>query len=166
MANNMKGRSKASEQLIAAAQTLRDAMKSLRFAAPVSHVYNPLDYAWAAHEDYLRRYGNSRKRAVFLGMNPGPFGMVQTGVPFGEVAAVRDWLGIRTPIKTPAAMHPKRLITGFDCPRTEISGKRLWGLFAQRFGTPDEFFAAHFVVNYCPLAFLVESSCNRTPDKL
>ena len=34
------------------------------------------------------------KRVVFLGMNPGPFGMAQVGVPFGEVAAVRDWLRI------------------------------------------------------------------------
>src|SRR5215218_6941179 len=99
-------------------------------------------------------------------MNPGPFGMAQTGLPFGEIGAVRDWLGIQTAIDAPAGTHPKRLITGFDCPRTEISGKRLWGLFAQRFDTADKFFASHFVVNYCPLAFLEESGCNRTPDKL
>jgi single-strand selective monofunctional uracil DNA glycosylase len=154
------------ERVLAAAERLRESVKKLRFAAPVTHVYNPLEYAWAAHELYVHRYANSRKRAVFLGMNPGPFGMAQTGVPFGEVAAVRDWLGIHVPIAAPAGTHPKRPISGFDCPRSEISGQRLWSLFRARFGTAEKFFADHFVVNYCPLAFMEESGCNRTPDKL
>ena len=155
-----------SEPVIAAAQRLRDAVRKLHFAPPVSHVYNPLDYAWAAHEAYLRRYANGRKRTVFVGMNPGPFGMAQTGVPFGEVAAVRDWLGIEAPIGKPSRLHAKRPIDGFDCPRTEISGQRLWRLFANRFGTAEEFSPSHFVMNYCPLIFLENSGCNRTPDKL
>jgi single-strand selective monofunctional uracil DNA glycosylase len=138
----------------------------LSFAPPVSHVYNPLDYAWTAHELYLRRFANTRKRVLFLGMNPGPFGMMQVGVPFGEIAAVRDWLGIYTLIGRPKVEHPKRLITGFDCTRSEVSGERLWGLFAERFKSPERFFAEHLVINYCPLAFLEESGRNRTPDKL
>ncbi len=153
-------------RVIEAAHILRDAVDRLRFAAPVAHVYNPLDYAWTAHEAYLRRYAAGPKRVLFLGMNPGPFGMAQTGVPFGEVAAVRDWLGISAPIRSPAGTHPKRPITGFACPRTEISGQRLWGLFAARFGTAEGFSAEHFVGNYCPLAFLGESGANLTPDKL
>jgi len=155
-----------SRQLIAAARELAAAAGRLRFAEPVTHIYNPLDYAWAAHEEYLRRYGHTRKRAVFLGMNPGPFGMTQTGVPFGEVAAVRDWLGIRTAIGRPANAHPKRPVEGFDCPRSEVSGRRLWGLFAERYTTPEAFFAGHFVVNYCPLVFCEAGGKNRTPDKL
>ena len=115
---------------------------------------------------YLRRYATGRKPVLFLGMNPGPFGMVQTGVPFGQIAAVRDWLGIEAKIDKPPNEHPKRRVTGFDCRRSEISGERLWGLFAQRFGSADKFFADHFVANYCPLAFLESSGRNRTPDKL
>jgi single-strand selective monofunctional uracil DNA glycosylase len=138
----------------------------LKFAAPVTHVYNPLTYAWPAHAEYLRRFGNGRKRVVFLGMNPGPFGMVQTGIPFGEIAAVRDWLKISAPSAKPAVAHPRRPVQGFDCPRSEVSGRRLWKLFSQRFGAPEKFFAAHFVANYCPLAFLAESGRNVTPDKL
>ncbi|HYC36066.1 MAG TPA: uracil-DNA glycosylase family protein [Usitatibacter sp.] len=153
-------------RLIPAALRLRDEIGKLRFALPVAHVYNPLDYAWPAHEEYLRRYGAGRKRVVFLGMNPGPFGMVQTGIPFGEVAAVRDWLGIRAAIGRPGSEHPKRPVTGFDCLRSEVSGRRLWGLFMQRFRTADAFFREHFVVNYCPLAFVESSGRNRTPDKL
>ncbi len=141
-------------------------MGRLRFAPPVACVYNPLDYAWAAHAEYLERYAIGRKRIVFLGMNPGPFGMAQTGVPFGEVAAVRDWLGIKTAVKKPASEHPKRPVTGFSCTRSEVSGQRLWGLFAQRFGTPAHFFADHFVLNYCPLVFMEASGANRTPEKL
>ena len=154
------------ELLIRAAEKLREGAKGLRFAAPVAYVYNPLEYAWAAHQMYLRRYANNRKRVIFIGMNPGPFGMAQTGVPFGQIAAVRDWLQIQTPIDRPAREHPKRPVLGFACGRSEISGERLWGLFAKRFGTAEVFFREHFVVNYCPLAFVEESGRNRTPDKL
>ena len=155
-----------SDSLIIAAKRLRDAVDELRFAAPVAHVYNPLNYAWRAHEMYLRRYGNSCKRVLFLGMNPGPFGMAQTGVPFGQIAAVRDWLGIHARIDHARDEHPKRPVTGFDCLRSEISGQRLWGLFAKRFGSAEKFFEEQMVMNYCPLAFCQGSGRNRTPDKL
>jgi single-strand selective monofunctional uracil DNA glycosylase len=154
------------EAVIDSARSLREAVEKLRFGPPVTHIYNPLDYAWAAHDTYLRRYANTKKRVVFLGMNPGPFGMAQTGVPFGEIKAIRDWLGIEAPIRQPQNVHPKRPIQGFDCPRREISGQRLWLLFSDRFGTAEKFFASHFVLNYCPLAFMEESGCNRTPNKL
>ena len=155
-----------SDLLIGAARRLRDAVETLKFAAPVAYVYNPLVYAWNAHEIYLRRYGNGRKRVLFLGMNPGPFGMAQTGIPFGEIAAVRDWLGIQATIERPPDEHPKRPVMGFNCTRSEISGQRLWGLFAKRFGSAEKFFEEHLVVNYCPLAFVEASGRNRTPDKL
>ncbi|HEY9171945.1 MAG TPA: uracil-DNA glycosylase family protein [Verrucomicrobiae bacterium] len=133
---------------------------------PVARVYNPLDYAWPAHATYLEKFAKPPKRIVFLGMNPGPFGMVQTGVPFGEVAAVRDWLGIEAKIGRPAREHPKRAVEGFACRRSEVSGRRLWRFFATRFGTPEQFSVEHLVLNYCPLAFLEASGRNLTPDKL
>jgi single-strand selective monofunctional uracil DNA glycosylase len=132
----------------------------------VTHVYNPLEYAWRAHEAYLTRYGRGRRRVLFVGMNPGPFGMAQTGVPFGDVAMVRDFLGIQAPVTKPAREHPRRPIEGFDCPRCEISGTRLWGWIRDRFGTPEAFFRDCFVANYCPLVFMEASARNRTPDKL
>ncbi len=155
-----------SQQLLRAADVLRADVNRLKFAAPITHVYNPLEYAWDAHAAYLTTHGNSRKQVIFLGMNPGPFGMVQTGVPFGEVSSVRDWLRISAVVGKPKVEHPKRPIDGFACKRSEVSGQRLWGLFAARFGTAPKFFARHFVVNYCPLAFLESSGRNFTPDKL
>lgn len=155
-----------SRRLIAAAEQLRGEMDTLAFAPPVTHVYNPLGYAWEAHREYLTRFGASRKRVVFLGMNPGPWGMAQVGVPFGEVGLVRSWMGIETPIAHPDPEHPKRPVEGFACARSEVSGRRLWGLFKDRFGTPDAFFADHLVLNYCPLVFMEASGRNRTPDKL
>jgi len=152
--------------LVEAARQLARDTAHLQFSAPVACVYNPLVYAWPAHELYLRRFGRPPKRVVFVGMNPGPFGMVQTGVPFGEVSAVRCWLRIEAAVGRPAVEHPRRRITGFECPRSEVSGRRLWGLFKERFGQADRFFAEHLVVNYCPLAFVEGSGCNRTPDKL
>ena len=155
----------AADRLVEAARTLSAQLARQSFAPPVSHVYNPLEYARAPHEAYLRRYGAGRRRAVFLGMNPGPFGMVQTGVPFGEIAAVRDWMGIEATVEKPATENPKRPIEGFACTRSEVSGRRLWGLFAERFGTAEAFFTDHFVANYCPLAFF-DHGRNLTPDKL
>jgi single-strand selective monofunctional uracil DNA glycosylase len=152
--------------LIAAARRLAAATARLRFGPPVAFVYRPVEYAWAAHELYLRRFGGGRKRVVFLGMNPGPFGMAQTGVPFGEVAAVRDWMGIEAPVWPPPRMHPRRPVEGFQCGRSEVSGRRLWGLFAERHGTAEAFFNGHFVANYCPLVFMDEGGRNLTPDKL
>ena len=138
----------------------------MRFGAPVTHVYNPLVYARAPHESYLARYGIGSKDALLLGMNPGPFGMAQTGVPFGEVRAVRDWLGIEGPVDRPRREHPKRPVEGFGSRRSEVSGARLWGWARARFGTPERFFARFLVVNYCPLVFMEQSGRNRTPDKL
>ncbi|BAL26819.1 uracil-DNA glycosylase family protein [Azoarcus sp. KH32C] len=155
----------ASAPLVAAARELGRSVDAMRFSPPVSHVYNPLDYAWNIHENYLRRYGAGKKRVIFVGMNPGPFGMVQTGVPFGEIEAVRDWLGLTGPVGRPAVENPKRPIEGFACPRSEVSGRRLWGLFRERFGSAEAFFAEHFVANYCPLAFF-DGGRNLTPDKL
>src|ERR1044071_5487599 len=154
------------DEIIQAARALASSVGRIRFASPVSHVYNPLDYAWPAHEAYLRIYGRPRKRALFLGMNPGPFGMVQTGVPFGEIGAVRDWMRIEAPVGRPRREHPLRPVEGFACRRSEVSGRRLWGLFAARFGVAGNFFANHFVTNYCPLALFDEAGRNLTPDKL
>lgn len=154
------------ENVVRSAKRLAKAVDGLRFGAPVTHVYNPLAYAWKPHEAYLRRINPDGARVLFLGMNPGPWGMAQTGVPFGEVAAARDWIGVEAPVKRPVDEHPKRPIEGFACKRSEVSGQRLWGLFRERFGTADAFFAEHLVANYCPLVFMTETGRNHTPDKL
>jgi single-strand selective monofunctional uracil DNA glycosylase len=152
--------------LVDISRSLSLRVAALRFADPVCCVYNPLEYARAPHELYLSRYGEEPKEVLLLGMNPGPFGMVQTGVPFGDVTMVRDWLGISAPVAKPREEHPKRPVLGFDCHRTEISGTRLWGWARERFGTPERFFARFFVANYCPLAFMEAGGANVTPDKL
>lgn len=150
----------------AAREMTRD-LARLRFPEPVAAVYNPLEYAWAMHQAYIERYAPpSPCRAVFVGMNPGPWGMAQTGVPFGEIAAVRDWMGLDEPVGKPAREHPKRPIEGLSCTRSEVSGRRLWGLIAATWGTAGQFFAEHFVLNYCPLVFMSTSGANITPDKL
>ena len=156
------------ELLVAATRELSAAVDALRFSEPVAFVYNPLDYARETHEAFLRRYGNGRKRVVFLGMNPGPFGMAQTGVPFGEIDAVQNWLGVFGFVGKPPREHPAKPVDGFACPRSEVSGKRLWGLFRERFGSPGNFFAEHFVTNFCPLLFVAgnERGKNLTPENL
>ena len=154
------------KELIASTRRLADELKPLTFGAPAACVYQPLEYAWKPHRRYVERFAAGPKRVVFLGMNPGPYGMVQTGVPFGEIAAVRDWMGIEEPVGKPVPEHPKRPVQGFACTRSEVSGRRLWGLFADRFGTADAFFKDHFVLNFCPLVWMGPTGVNLTPDKL
>ncbi|MCY3927062.1 MAG: single-stranded DNA-binding protein [Acidobacteria bacterium] len=148
------------------ADELASAVDDLRFGPPVAHVYNPLIYARVAHHAYLNLAGAGPGRVILVGMNPGPWGMTQTGVPFGEVAYVREWLGIEAGVEPPADQHPKRPILGFGCRRSEVSGRRVWGWAKQRFGNPEAFFKRFLIWNYCPLAFLLESGANLTPDRL
>ena len=153
-------------ELVKISRALGRATSKLEFGEPVTHVYNPLHYAKRPHEIYLDRFGASPKEVVFVGMNPGPFGMAQTGVPFGDVGFVRDWMGIEGPVGRPPDEHPKRPVLGFACERSEVSGSRVWGWARDRFGTPELFFSRFFVTNYCPLLFMEETGRNRTPDKL
>ncbi len=153
-------------KLIRIAKRLIDELDAVDFFSFTQWVYNPLVYAWPAHELYIKRFASASNGNLFLGMNPGPWGMTQTGIPFGEVNAVRHWLGIACQIHQPKYQHPKRPIEGFACKRSEISGKRLWGLFQSKFNSPDDFFKTNFVINYCPLVFMDDSGRNLTPDKM
>jgi single-strand selective monofunctional uracil DNA glycosylase len=153
-------------RLVDISRKLARDVEKLSFSSPIAYVYNPLVYARVPHEAYLERWGGSPKEVLLLGMNPGPFGMAQTGVPFGDVALVRDFVGVTGPVDQPPREHPARPISGFDCKRSEVSGSRLWGFARDRFGSAERFFERFFVVNYCPLVFMEESGKNFTPDKL
>lgn len=151
--------------LLKATRTLAHEVDELRFTTP-SHVYNPLDYAWAGHREYLQRYGSARGRVLLLGMNPGPWGMAQTGVPFGDVVMVREWFGIETPLGDALpAQHPKYPILGMSCHRNEGSGSRVWRWAQERLGPPENFFERFFVWNYCPLLF-IGNGRNLIPERL
>jgi len=148
------------------ARDLTRELARLRFGPPVAVVYNPLEYAWDLHRRYIERFGATRREILLLGMNPGPWGMAQTGVPFGEVGVVRDWLELRGDVEKPRSEHPKRPVLGLACRRSEVSGARLWGWAKDTFKSPDRFFKRFFVVNYCPLLFMEAGGRNLTPDKL
>jgi single-strand selective monofunctional uracil DNA glycosylase len=152
--------------LITIANSLSEQLAGLDLGPPVSHIYDPTSYAREPLSIYFEKYGRSPKTAVLVGMNPGPWGMLQTGVPFGEVATVREWMGIEREVRQPAYLHPKRPVDGFSCTRKEVSGSRLWGWARERFGSAERFFNDYMVINYCPLAFFDEAGKNITPDKL
>jgi len=155
----------AQSNMVRLTRALAREVDDLKFSTP-SHVYNPLDYAWAAHREYLQRYGTARGRVLLLGMNPGPWGMAQTGVPFGDVVSVREWFGIQTRLgRSLPEQHPKYPILGMDCHRNEGSGSRLWRWAQGRVGSPDDFFSRFFVWNYCPLLFIGDGH-NLIPERL
>jgi single-strand selective monofunctional uracil DNA glycosylase len=152
--------------LVAITDDLVADLDGLAFGSPVTHVYNPLVYARAPWDAYCERYGQAPREVLLCGMNPGPFGMGQVGVPFGEVNLVRDWLRIDAEVGKPPCEHPKRPVLGFACHRSEVSGARLWGWARDTYGTPEAFFARFFVANYCPLLFMEATGRNRVPEML
>ena len=154
------------KQIQSLAQELNKRLATLAFPEQVAYIYNAFDYAFPGYIAYTDKFATNTKRVFFLGMNPGPWGMSQTGVPFGEIPSVKDWMGLYAEIGKPDPEHPKRPVDGYDCQKSEVSGRRLWGYFAEKFGPAENFFKEHFVANYCPLAFMEESSRNLTPDKL
>ena len=122
-------------------------------------VYNPLTYARNMHLEYLKKSTGHGATILFLGMNPGPFGMMQTGVPFGAVSYVRDYLNIKNDVKE-FCLHPKHKIIGLETKRDEPSGKKLWALMQSLYPKSNELFSHITVQNYCPLAFLDDSGKN------
>ena len=158
------------QALIEASRRLSAACDSL--IAPLAkqtiakHITNPLDYARDCHEDYLQRYGTLGAKTLMLGMNPGPWGMAQCGVPFGATAMVRDLLEINHPVDQPKNAHPKRPIIGVSLSRQEASGTRLWSLLNQHYGTAEQIHKQVFLLNHCPLLLLDENARNITPDKI
>lgn len=153
------------QKILAIGQNLADACDRLRFSSLVDCVYNPLIYAARPWRIYIERFVKPGT-VLMLGMNPGPFGMAQTGVPFGDIPSVRDWMGIQAEVDQPPRVHPKRPIQGFNCRRVEGSGKRLWGYFSSLYPDPQDFFQRCSVLNYCPLVFMDANGANLTPDKL
>ena len=160
------------EHLIRAAASLRDDVgpigSRLVSEGSVDVCYNPLEYAWDVHEAYLARMGGRGARTVVLGMNPGPHGMGQMGIPFAATSVVRELLGITDiPVNEPEAADPRRPVVGLDYPREEVSGTRLWGLLAEHYGNADTIASSVFLVNHCPLMlFSGPRAANITPDKV
>lgn len=132
----------------------------------VEFAYNPLDYAWISHKTYLKKYGDLGATKIIMGMNPG-HGMGNTGIPFGCPEKVKNYLKIRNlKINEPKKIHPKRIVTGLECKKPEISGKRIWGLIEEIYGSPEKAFKNIFVLNHFPLWMFNSSGQNVTPDKL
>ncbi|XP_020707743.1 single-strand selective monofunctional uracil DNA glycosylase [Athalia rosae] len=155
-----------SEKLLSLEWELTEKLKCIQFQLPVEYVYNPIEYAFDVHARYVRKYCQTVKKILFLGMNPGPWGMSQTGIPFGEVNMVRDWLDLTGIVEKPFREQPDRKVTGFACTRSEISGRRFWELFRDLCGVPENFFKYSYLQNYCPIALMDAKGRNITPTEL
>ncbi|EDW97711.1 single-strand selective monofunctional uracil DNA glycosylase [Drosophila yakuba] len=145
---------------------LNEALDKLAPPASTPFIYNPIVYASQLHRDYLRRYMDGPKKLVFVGMNPGPNGMGQTGIPFGNVRTVKVSMQLAGPVDQPLVVHPKRTVAGLDCRTEEPSGVRLWELFLRLAGSMQIFSRQCFVHNFCPLAFFGADGKNITPSEL
>ena len=158
--------------LIDAAARLRDDTDRIgeRLVAEgtVDCIYNPLIYAWNIHKEFIELGGEKGATTLLLGMNPGPHGMGQMGIPFSATSIVRDLLKIRgLEVQQPKNLHPKRPVKGLDWHKEEVSGTRLWSLLEKQYGDIENIFSNVFIVNHCPLMlFRGERAINITPDKI
>jgi len=151
-----------SEKILSIEVELAKYLTNLNYTrSPVRYISNPIDHAHQPHKMFLEKYLDGEKSVLFLGMNPGPWGMCQTGVPFGDIMSCESFLGIVAEVnKCVPGQHPKRPILGFSCKRKEVSGSRFWTFFKSICGRPENFFKSCFVLNYCPLAFMKDSGKN------
>ena len=154
-----------------AAEVLRDETTALMPALlkdckQIDWIYNPLEYAWAPHEEWIQRFAGNGAKTLLVGMNPG-HGMGNTGVPFGCPEQVRGFLGITDlEVRHPSPAHPKRVVDGLECPKPEVSGRRIWSFLSEHYGTPEAVSQDIYIVNHCPLWMFNDAGQNITPDKL
>jgi single-strand selective monofunctional uracil DNA glycosylase len=160
----------SSLKLVEIYQRLRNRLQGLvergDWGPHITGAYQPLEYAWRPFQDFLQLMQDGPKEVLFLGMNPGPHGMAQTGVPFGSVGIVREWFQITKEVSQPFNVHPALAIDGFSHKKQEVSGQRFWGLMRQRFETVQAFFKTQAVHSFCPLLFFAKSGANVTPERL
>lgn len=150
-----------------AARELSNACDALSFGDPVAYRYNPFAYAWDGHRQYVQRFGDDTKQTLMVGMNPGPWGMAQTGVPFGDPDIVREAMGIEAiDVHAPPEHREARPIYGLGSPRNEVSGTRLYEGLIDAFGDLQTAYEDLFIANYCPLIFFDDEDSNLTPPKL
>ncbi|XP_017774188.1 PREDICTED: single-strand selective monofunctional uracil DNA glycosylase-like [Nicrophorus vespilloides] len=156
-----------SDKLLTLDEQLCQQINLLEFdSEKVEYVYNPLEYAYNGYSQFVKKYLDTSKHILFVGMNPGPYGMCQTGIPFGDVNTVQNWFEINVEVNRPRRECPERPVLGLECKRVEQSGKRLWEYFRKKCGLPEHFFRNAFILNYCPLGFFDANGKNITPNNL
>jgi single-strand selective monofunctional uracil DNA glycosylase len=80
MANGTEGSDSVSNRLLSIELLQCAKLNDMLFSGPVEYIYNPLEYAFHMHSNFVNKFCTSTKKILFLGMNPGPWGMSQTGV--------------------------------------------------------------------------------------
>lgn len=63
---------------------LNVSLEQLHLPSEIQCIYNPTVYARHTFEIFVQKYCNSKKDIMYFGMNPGPWGMSQTGVRISE----------------------------------------------------------------------------------
>ena len=68
------------QQVYQIERELSAALRQVALPWDVAACYDPIEYAAEIHCAYLQRFLDGPKPVLFIGMNPGPWGMCQTGV--------------------------------------------------------------------------------------
>lgn len=136
-------------------------------------VVNPGSYGERWHARFRRTYPLRRNPLLFCGLNPGPYGMAQTGVPFTDLKRLRAELPrLATELEaTGSALVPPGLapapLRPFLTRTFESSSVRVYRFLALVRETAEAALRDVVFVNPCPLLFVERRSGeNRTPADL
>ena len=122
--------------------------------------YNPLNYAWNVHEEYLRRMGGLGAKNGGSWNESGTSWMGQMGIPFAATSVVRDLLGISgIPVNQPNTPDERRPVIGLEYHKEEVSGTRLWGLLNDHMAMLTRLHPEFSLVNHCPPDVILGTSC-------
>jgi single-strand selective monofunctional uracil DNA glycosylase len=136
-------------------------------------VLNPGRYGERWHARFRRAYPMSPRPLLVFGLNPGPYGMAQTGVPFTDLKRLesalpglwKDLVASGEPVTRPGLAPPslaRHLTRTF-----ESSSVRVYRFLERAYGRPELALREVVFVNPCPLLFIdPETGANRTPADL
>ena len=123
-------------------------------------VWNPQLYGLPLYRRFATEHlPTSRGAIVALGLNPGKYGMSQTGIPFTDVTrAARVGIAIEPPGLAPASLRP--FLKSY---RVERSSASVYNLLDALWGGPAEGWRRLWAVAPCGLLFLEPDGTNVTP---
>jgi len=129
-------------------------------------VWNPALYALDIYQEYLTKFPPEPGAILALGLNPGPYGMAQTGIPFTDCRTASGALGMEMTIpgKAPDDLISRlKKANGKWRGTYERSSLGMYRFLILAWGDIKTAYRNWFVGNPCPLLFLDPERWNVTP---
>jgi single-strand selective monofunctional uracil DNA glycosylase len=135
-------------------------------------IWNPGLYAASWHALFRKEYPASAGCILVFGLNPGPYGMAQTGIPFTDLKRLREHLprlakGLeRRGCSLAGVGLAPRSLRPYLSRTFESSAVRVYRFLSRGWGSAEDGWRSVVVANPCSLLFMDAAGENRTPADL